>query len=427
MRPLNIKITKIIVIVIIIFFFNQILINEIVGEKNSSTLSKAKWMIEEIDFFDYKYNSINSLVIDSKDNPNLLCFNNNEFCYAKWTGNKWIIKTIDIKNDLSTYEFLALDSNDNPHISYFEDNNKRLKYARWNGESWEDEIVDLKDYLVSISSLVLDPNGNPHICYYNRSAARYGNLKYATKIENKWITETIDSGDNVGDNPYIILDTNLKPIIYYYDYNNNCLKMARYNGIDWVIQRFESINGLSREDTYVSAFIYYSLSIDASFNPHICYKNKSNNTLNYAKWTGKHWNIITLDTFEWSFQDCNYALTLDSNGNPHVCYNDPINFVLKYIKWEGNNWSIDIIDSDHDYYNAKLFSLDSLGNPHIIYYFQEYIHYEGLSGHQIEDGYKYAKLKRIINEETDENVFIPNFEAIYLIITMGIIIINYNT
>ena len=74
MRPLNIKITKIIVIVIIIFFFSQILISEIVGEKNSSISSKTKWMIEEIDFFDYKYNSINSLVIDSKDNPNLLCF-----------------------------------------------------------------------------------------------------------------------------------------------------------------------------------------------------------------------------------------------------------------------------------------------------------------------------------------------------------------
>lgn len=63
--------------------------------------------------------------------------------YAKGDGGTgWNITTIESSNGLSrTYMDIAVDSNNNPHISYINTTNGTLKYARYDGVSWNTEVA----------------------------------------------------------------------------------------------------------------------------------------------------------------------------------------------------------------------------------------------------------------------------------------------
>jgi len=71
-----------------------------------------------------------SLAIDSFNNPHISYLDANyDLKYAKWTGSSWDIQTVDSIGMVGLYTSLALDSLDNPHISYYDFTNGDLKYA----------------------------------------------------------------------------------------------------------------------------------------------------------------------------------------------------------------------------------------------------------------------------------------------------------
>jgi hypothetical protein len=48
-------------------------------------------------------------------------------------GTAWATEIVDSAGDVGYYTSLALDSNDNPHISYRDATNRDLKYIRMSG------------------------------------------------------------------------------------------------------------------------------------------------------------------------------------------------------------------------------------------------------------------------------------------------------
>jgi parallel beta-helix repeat protein len=269
-----------------------------------------------------------SLALDSSDNPHISYydFTNNDLKYAAWTGSSWNIQTVDSEGFVGLHTSIALDSSDNPHISYYAEN--ALKYASWNGTAWNIQTVDLGGS--SFTSLAFDKNGNPHISYFHVPSG--GHLRYASWTGSSWSIEVVDSAGIVGEFTSLALDAEDKPHISYYDALNGDLKYAWRDSSAWNIQTVDATGDVGK---------FSSLVLDSSGVAHIAYRDISNGDLKYAESAGSSWNIQIAATGNCT----DSSLALDSNGKPHISYADNSDHRLKYASWTGSEWSIQTLDS----------------------------------------------------------------------------------
>ncbi|MFC1738701.1 hypothetical protein ACFL1G_06600 [Planctomycetota bacterium] len=139
-------------------------------------------------------------------------------------GLVWDINTVDSTGYVGAWTSIALDANDNPHISYQDITNYALKYAAFNGSTWDIETVASEGYLGMWQTIALDADGNPHISYQDDTNNA---LKYAAFNSSTWDIVTVDRTGNVGSFTSIALDANDNPHISYCDETNVDLKYAK--------------------------------------------------------------------------------------------------------------------------------------------------------------------------------------------------------
>lgn len=101
----------------------------------------------------------------------------------------WTTVAVDTAGDVGRFSSLALDSNDEPHISYRTSTTRHLKYARHEGGSWSVEDVDaIEGSFGSKTSIVVRENHEPAISYGSNNVEW---LQYASRSAGVWTIETV--------------------------------------------------------------------------------------------------------------------------------------------------------------------------------------------------------------------------------------------
>jgi parallel beta-helix repeat protein len=155
------------------------------GYLKYATLSDSMWKTEFVDSGG-EWGLDVSLALDSSDNPHISYGGYGELKYAKSSRSIWDIEILDWHSEIvdssggGSFCSLALDSNDNPHISYYEDSNKDLRYAKWFGSNWDIRIVDSSGDVGVYSSLALDSSDKAHISYLDNLNI---DLKYVASVD----------------------------------------------------------------------------------------------------------------------------------------------------------------------------------------------------------------------------------------------------
>ena len=314
---------------------------------SQSSLSRTfPWVIESVDTGDIQHVS---LALDRQNQPHISYREQitKKLKYAKWNGGKWENYIVDTAPDTGSHSSLALDASGAPHIAYFDLGNQVVKYAVQNGNSWQIRPVENggSDY-GSYTSLALDANSIPHLSY-RRGGTR--ELKYAKWDNGTWKIEPVDM-NCTADTALKIVDGH--PHIAYHLCDGS-LFFAEPQGASWNSQPV---------DTQAD---YVTLAFDSLGRPHILYYT-FDYILKYAPYNNGQWKpqVIKPIGYPSTFLEAYF----DSYDRMHVGYQDYAqNHVLGYARWNGTSWETEIVDANGDTGHDPSIAADSYGFPSISY------------------------------------------------------------
>ena len=118
-----------------------------------------------------------------------------------YNGSVWQINIVDsTEDDVGGYTSLALDSNNQPNISYSDFINGDLNMQHYNGSVWQINIVDSAGDAgnYSYTSLALDSTNKAYMSYYYETEEINGDLKYANGTIRTNTSTTADGGGGGG-------------------------------------------------------------------------------------------------------------------------------------------------------------------------------------------------------------------------------------
>ncbi len=135
--------------------------------------------------------------------------------YARYTGS-WQTMFVDYSGDTGYYSSLAIDSNHNPKIVYFDSANLQIKYAQYEATVWSIESVDMRNDVGYFCSVALDANDTPHFSYtYAEEPEGYFEIIYAYKAGGSYHKQVVLGSDGMASMSPIALDDDSQPHILY--------------------------------------------------------------------------------------------------------------------------------------------------------------------------------------------------------------------
>jgi len=297
-----------------------------------------------------------SIAIDDEDDVHIsyIYGTSADLRYATNEGGAWTTDTVDSTTESSGYTSIAIDSGGKIHIAYFDFINMVLMYATDTGGSWATNIVDDSGDVNTFISLAVDFNDKIHISYYDPSD---DDLRYATNAGGSWDISTIDSADNVGGHSSIAVDSHGCIHISYCNYTDTALKYATNATGQWTTNTVDSAGTVG---------YFTSIAIDSSDHAHISYHDDTNGALKYATDSGGSWACETVDS-EAGIGDIT-SIYVDSKDHVHISYCDRIDLNLMYATNAYSAWAIQTIDSSGDVGSYSSIAVNSTGVAHIGYY-----------------------------------------------------------
>lgn len=269
----------------------------------------------------------------------------------------WQSETIP-NTDGAVENYSAIDQNQIIHVAFIKrsDTQDSIMYTKLNGTSWSTpEILD-SNYIINDVSLTLDSNGNPNIAYSIYTSGGIGYLKYTNWTGSSWSPSTaINQTGVVFEDVSIALNSQEQPWIAYRSSSGGKIGLAQWNGSLWI--KDETVG------TGYSPVLGIEMTNDV---PVIVYINSSYRLILGRKIVGS-WTAQSLDS------DANTVggwPSLKISGDKiHIAYWSSIEGYLKYLyRDELLLWNNpEVVAQTDNSAQVSCISLDSLGNPYIVY------------------------------------------------------------
>ncbi len=287
------------------------------------------------------------------------------------TQHTWVLKTIDEGGLCGEYPSAAITSTGDFLVSSFANGKLKLLRSFVNGDEicWSEEIVDNNGIVGEYSSIAIDEDNNPIIGYHDVDNT---SLKVARFDGTEWLIDTVDYEEAVsGRQISIAIAPDDNPAVAYFHatpgWTDIILRYAWFDGIDWHKENLPS----SRPPVTNQL----SLQFAPDGHPAIAFSDTPLSRLCYLKFNGVTWdNTYVDDTIEGGKYP---SLGFDNSGMPCIAYYVTKNletqtlYDLRYSRYDGVDWvgtdvSIGIVSKDTGYYPRLKFDLD--GNPCISYF-----------------------------------------------------------
>jgi len=188
--------------------------------------------------------------------------------------------------DVGQYTSLAIGTNGNPVIAYYDVTNHDLKVARCNdracaGGNETLSTVDSAGDVGEFASLAIGANGNPVIAYYKRSTgdlrvARCNDPACAGGNETR---STVAATGDVGQHASIGLGLDGRPAVAFYDATTQDLRIARCNDAACA----GGNEKLATLDSTGDVGLYASLAIGVDGVPVVAYLDATNSKIKVAR------------------------------------------------------------------------------------------------------------------------------------------------
>lgn len=296
----------------------------------------AKWVITFLDQTGKTEDVETSIALDSQGNPHISYYEGGghhlKYAYYDSDSQSWIKEIVGEDVDAGVTNSLRLDNNDLPRIAYWDNNQDRVRYASFDGTKWNFltvETLTCASPLPQRVSLVLDTKDQPHVSYHD--CALPTKLKYALQVSGTWTPEVVEEGNNSGLCSSIEVDDQNRPHISYRSGNTaGGLMYANFNGIEWLYSPRIDNDFLWGKST--------SLELNAQDRPRIAYTfwptddPEFTKEFRFAYLTGGQRTVETIDSADPASMKAQIDLAIDGEGDYHVAYWDDTTNQLKYAK-----------------------------------------------------------------------------------------------
>jgi hypothetical protein len=358
------------------------------GEASDSvTITVGPAPADSIEYVDADaYGSRSSLALDSRGNPVVSCFDRSGHLKVlhcndvNCAGGDESIQIVDADSEFSNAS-LALDGSGNPVVSYIDRANRHLKVLHCNdvncaGGDESIEIVEGAGEIARGISLALDSNNNPVMSYSDQedNELRLLHCNDANCAGGDESIQTVGRTRNSGSS--LALDRNGNPVVSYRE-GLFSLQILHCNDVNCA-GGDESIQTI---DGYSEIYGGHSMALDSIGNPVVSYFHFEEREQDGGPWDAGIINVAhckdancasgsirTVDEFfGWGTVQ---SLVLDSNDNPVVTYIAEDYYTLKLarcndIDCAGGDESIETIETYSG--GSSSLALDRNGNPVVAY------------------------------------------------------------
>ncbi|MEC8073262.1 MAG: putative Ig domain-containing protein, partial [Candidatus Thermoplasmatota archaeon] len=316
------------------------------------------WSNTTIDNIDGPYGKYTSIAIDSNDNVHISYLNESDddmkLMYATDASGSWVTTIVDSTGRVGEYTSIAIDSNDKVHISYQDSaDGNYIKYATDVSGVWVNTTIagGSGSSSATYPSIAIDSADNVHISYSSG-----GGLNHATDASGSWVHTSVDS--LTGYRPSMAIDSNDKLHISY-DNSGGAIKYATDVSGEWVNITIDDNNALT----------FKSIGVDSGNNVHITYMqlgNANSKHLKYATDISGSWITTSVDTSTNSMKDV--SLVIDSDDGVHISFVNHSNSDLYYATNTLGSWSTTPVDTNDYVGPYSSIGVDSNNNVHISYW-----------------------------------------------------------